>query len=103
MVENVADRWFARWGEATIFFSRLLPVVRTFISFPAGVARMHFGRFVLYTFLGSYPWCLGLGYIGKVLGAQWRSIREYFHKFDALIGIVIVALVVLYLYRHLKR
>jgi membrane protein DedA with SNARE-associated domain len=100
---DIADRWFERWGEATIFFSRLLPVVRTFISFPAGVARMHFWRFIFYTFIGSYPWCLGLGYVGMLLGNQWTSIRAYFHKFDLLIGLVIVAGVGLYLYRHLKR
>jgi membrane protein DedA with SNARE-associated domain len=100
---DMADRWFARWGEATIFFSRLLPVVRTFISFPAGVARMHFGHFVLYTFVGSFPWCLGLAYVGMILGDKWKTIRVYFHKFDILIGITVVALVALFLWRHLKR
>jgi membrane protein DedA with SNARE-associated domain len=99
---DMADRWFARWGEATIFFSRLLPVVRTFISFPAGVSRMHFGRFVLYTFIGSYPWCLALAYVGMILGDQWKTIRVYFHKFDLLIGVAILAAVALFLWRHLK-
>jgi membrane protein DedA with SNARE-associated domain len=99
---DMADRWFARWGEATIFFSRLLPVIRTFISFPAGVSRMHFGRFVLYTFIGSYPWCLALAYVGMILGDQWKTIRVYFHKFDLLIGLAIVAAVALFLWRHLK-
>src|SRR3972149_11822337 len=65
---DLADRWFFRYGEATVFFSRLLPIIRTFIAFPAGVARMDMKRFLLYTFAGSFPWCLGLAYLGVVLG-----------------------------------
>src|SRR5215468_2834611 len=65
---DMADRWFARRGEVIVFASRLLPVIRTFIAFPAGVARMNLGRFTVYTFLGSFPWCLGLAYIGQKLG-----------------------------------
>src|SRR5215216_2617817 len=68
---DLADRWFARYGEIITFASRLLPVVRTFIAFPAGVARMNVPRFILYTFLGSLPWCLGLAYVGQLLGEQW--------------------------------
>ncbi|MDH7600606.1 MAG: DedA family protein [Armatimonadota bacterium] len=98
-----ADAFFARYGDAAIFISRLLPVVRTFISFPAGIARMRFGRFVVYTFLGSFPWCLGLAYLGKILGKQWDTkLRAYFHKADALIIAVILLLVVLYVFHHIK-
>src|SRR5512136_2222772 len=61
---DIADRWFERWGDWAIFFSRLLPVVRTFISFPAGVAKMNVPRFIVYNFVRSFPWCLGLAYIG---------------------------------------
>lgn len=64
----LADRFFNKYGSAAIFFSRLLPVVRTFISLPAGIAKMNFSRFVIYTFLGSLPWCLALAYVGMVLG-----------------------------------
>src|SRR5678815_4590877 len=68
---DIADRWFAKYGEAIVFVSRLLPAIRTFIAFPAGVARMNLTRFVIYTFAGSLPWCLALAYVGQKLGEQW--------------------------------
>ena len=68
---DMADRWFAKYGEAIVFISRLLPAIRTFIAFPAGVARMNLTKFIIYTFAGSLPWCLGLAYIGQKLGEQW--------------------------------
>ena len=100
---DMADRWFERHGEATVFFARLLPVIRTFIAFPAGVARMEMKRFLVYTFAGSFPWCLGLAYVGMVMGEQWPTLREYFHKFDLLIGAAIVAGIVWYVRRHLRH
>ena len=100
---DMADRWFQRHGEATVFFARLLPVIRTFIAFPAGVARMEMKRFIAYTFAGSLPWCLGLAYIGMVMGERWPVLREYFHKFDLLIGAAIAAGIVWYVRRHLKH
>jgi membrane protein DedA with SNARE-associated domain len=100
---DMADRWFERHGEATVFFARLLPVIRTFIAFPAGVARMEMKRFIAYTFAGSLPWCLGLAYVGMVMGEQWPVLREYFHKFDLLIGAAIAAGIVWYVRRHLKH
>ena len=100
---DMADRWFRRHGEATVFFARLLPIIRTFIAFPAGVARMEMKRFIAYTFAGSLPWCLGLAYIGMVMGERWPVLREYFHKFDLLIGAAIVAGIVWYVRRHLRN
>ena len=100
---DMADRWFERHGEATVFFARLLPVIRTFIAFPAGVARMEMKRFIAYTFAGSLPWCLGLAYVGMVMGERWPVLREYFHKFDLLIGAAIVAGIVWYVRRHLRN
>ncbi len=100
---DLADRWFQRHGEATVFIARLLPVIRTFIAFPAGVAKMDMTRFIAYTFAGSFPWCLGLAYIGMVLGENWPTLRGYFHKFDVLIGVVLVAGIVWYVRRHLKQ
>jgi membrane protein DedA with SNARE-associated domain len=97
-----ADRFFARYGEWAIFFSRLLPIVRTFISLPAGIARMNFFKFVIYTFLGSLPWCLMLAYVGKVMGENWTGIRVYFRRADIFIGVVIVLGIAFFLYRHLK-
>ena len=95
-----ADGFFRRWGQAAVFFGRLLPVIRTFIALPAGIARMPRGRFHLYTFLGSWPWCFGLAYLGMKLGENWRSLGHYFHKFDAVIGVALVAGVVYFVYSH---
>ncbi|GAB4374097.1 MAG: DedA family protein [Deltaproteobacteria bacterium] len=99
---DLADRWFARHGEATVFFARLLPVVRTFIAFPAGVARMEMTRFLAYTFAGSLPWCLGLAWVGMQLGERWPVLRDYFHKFDLLIGALLAAGIVWYVRRHFR-
>lgn len=100
---QVADRWFARWGEATAFFSRLLPIVRTFISLPAGVARMNFGKFTLLSFIGSFIWCIALGMAGYVFGEHWEQVRAAMRPFDIPIAIVLLALFGWYLYRHIKR
>ncbi len=100
---DLADRWFRRHGDITIFIGRLLPVVRTFIAFPAGVARMSLWRFNLYTFLGSFIWCWLLAWIGVKLGENWHSLGVYFHRFDALIGAVILAGVIWYVWRHIKH
>ncbi len=100
---DLADRWFQRHGEATVFVARLLPVIRTFIAFPAGVAKMDMTRFIAYTFAGSLPWCLGLAYIGMKLGENWPILRGYFHRFDLAIGSVLLAGIVWYVRRHLKN
>lgn len=97
---EMADRWFARYGQWTVFFSRLLPVIRTFIALPAGVARMDLGKFHLYTFLGSWPWCYGLAYAGYTMGAHWPTLREYFHQFDYVIGALLVLGVIVYIWWH---
>jgi len=99
----LADKFFNKYGSAAIFFSRLLPVARTFISLPAGIAKMNFSKFVIYTFLGSLPWCLALAYVGMVLGERWNTLGVYFHKFDAVIAAVILAFIVWYVRRHLKN
>jgi membrane protein DedA with SNARE-associated domain len=86
-----ADRWFSRYGEATAFFSRLLPVIRTFVSLPAGVARMPILRFSIYTFLGSFPFSLALAYVGYLLGENWDHLGPYFHRFSMTIGLFMLA------------
>src|ERR1043165_2000154 len=103
---DIADRWFAKHGEVIVFVSRLLPAIRTFIAFPAGVARMNLTRFVIYTFAGSLPWCLGLAYIGQKLGEQWDkddTLKTWFHRFDFLIGIAGLIFVVWWVWRHIKH
>jgi membrane protein DedA with SNARE-associated domain len=100
---EVADHWFHKYGEATAFFSRLLPIVRTFISLPAGVARMDFGRFTLLTFVGSFVWCVVLAAAGFAFGSRWQEVRDAMRPFDIPIAIVLVALFGWYVYRHVKR
>lgn len=100
---DIADRWFTRYGEAAVFFSRMLPVVRTFISLPAGVARMNFPRFVIFTFLGALPWCYLLAYIGVKMGEQWESLRSYFHEFDLVIGVLLATALAWFLWSHWPR
>ena len=99
---DTAERWFKKYGDWAIFFSRLLPVIRTFISLPAGIAKMNFSRFVVYTFLGSLPWCFVLAYIGKVLGENWQTIKSYFRGADVVIVVVIVVGIAFFIYRHVK-
>jgi len=99
---DMADRWFSRFGNITVFAARLLPVVRTFIAFPAGVSKMKMSTFVVYTFIGSYIWSLVLAWIGMKMGQNWDSLKVYFHKFDLVIGIVIIAGAVWYIRRHIK-
>ena len=92
-----ADRFFSKYGSATAFFSRLLPVVRTFISLPAGITRMNFPKFVAYTFVGSYIWSALLAWIGYILGANWTEFRAAAKPFDIPI-IIIVLLVLIYFF-----
>ena len=100
---DLADRWFEKRGEIIVFVSRMLPAIRTFIAFPAGVARMNLKRFVIYTFAGSFPWCLGLAYVGQKLGEKWNkddTLKTGFHRFDFLIGIAAVILIAWWVWRH---
>jgi membrane protein DedA with SNARE-associated domain len=100
---DVADQWFARWGAPTAFFSRLLPIVRTFISFPAGVARMPLGKFLVYSTLGALPWSIALVYAGVQLGEHWPQIRDLLAPFDTLILVAGIAAVLAYIWWHLGR
>jgi membrane protein DedA with SNARE-associated domain len=103
---GMADRWFERRGEIIILVARLLPVVRTFIAFPAGVARMNRTKFHVFTFVGSLPWCLGLAYVGQQLGVhlldEHSPLKSAMHKFDALIGAAIVVAAVYFIRSRLK-
>jgi membrane protein DedA with SNARE-associated domain len=99
---EIADRFFAKWGSAAVFLSRLLPVVRTFIAFPAGVARMRLLPFTIYTLIGSYIWCLALAYAGLKLGQHWKELAPYFHRFDTAIGLLLAIGIGLLLYNRIK-
>lgn len=100
---NWADRFFDKWGDWAVFVSRLLPVVRTFIALPAGIAKMRQVRFHVFTFVGSWPWCFMLAYIGMRLGEKWDKdprLKQWFHRFDAVILGVIVIGAVWFLWTH---
>jgi membrane protein DedA with SNARE-associated domain len=86
-----ADRWFQRHGDATVFWTRMLPIIRTFISLPAGAARMPFGRFTALTVAGCIPWVLALALIGRSVGDNWRDLQDKLHYVDYLIAVLIVA------------
>jgi membrane protein DedA with SNARE-associated domain len=98
-----ADHFFHRYGNAAIFIGRLLPVIRTFIALPAGIARMPRGRFHLYTFLGSWPWCFGLAYIGMKLGDHWMDIKPYFLQFKEIVLALLLLGVVWFVWTHWKH
>ncbi|MET0270989.1 MAG: DedA family protein [Sphingomonas sp.] len=101
-----AERFFARFGSLAVLIGRLLPVVRSFIALPAGVARMPLAKFHVYTFIGSWPWCFGLAWVGRELGEHWNSdprIKALFHRADLLIGVAIALGVGYFLYRRFAR
>ncbi|CEK17625.1 uncharacterized membrane-associated protein [Chthonomonas calidirosea] len=97
-----AERWFAHQGAIVVFVSRLLPVVRTFISLPAGVARMPFISFLFLTFLGSLPWCLALAWLGVLVGGNLERIKTVFHGADALIVAILLVLLLFWIRHHLQ-
>lgn len=98
-----SQRFFEKYGALSVFFSRLLPIVRTFISFPAGIAKMRFGKFCLYTLVGSLFWSALLSYVGVFLGENWEAIASYFRKFDWLILILLIVLIIFWLYKKNKK
>ena len=101
-----AERFFQRFGGAAVLIARLLPVVRTFIALPAGIARMPIVPFQLYTFVGSWPWCYALAYVGYLLGTTWQTdprLRTFMHRFDAVIAALLVVGLAWFVWRHLRR
>jgi membrane protein DedA with SNARE-associated domain len=100
---DLAERWFARYGEATVFFSRMLPIVRTFISVPAGIARMPIWRFTLFSILGAIPWVMLLVWGGMVLGDNWQDLKHSLKGLDYFVAAAILAAVGLFIWRHVKR
>jgi membrane protein DedA with SNARE-associated domain len=103
---DVTEKFFARYGNITVLVSRLLPVIRTFIALPAGIAKMPRLRFHIYTFIGSWPWCYMLAYVGLKLGERWNSdprLRTWFHRFDAVIGLMLVLGIAWFVWNHWKN
>ncbi len=100
---ELAERWFARFGEVTVFFSRMLPLVRTFISVPAGIARMPLWRFTLFSILGTVPWVMLLVWGGMQLGDHWLELKQSLKGLDYLVAAAIVAAVGIFVWRHVRR
>lgn len=100
---DLADRWFKKYGTLTIFATRVLPIVRTFISFPAGIARMNIWKFSIYTFAGAFIWSYFLAYTGVIMGENWTSLKIYFRKFDWIIILGVIILGGWWIYRHVKN
>ncbi|SCG86142.1 DedA family protein [Methanobacterium congolense] len=97
---ELADQWFDRYGYEAVLISRVLPIVRTFISLPAGISHMDLKKFVIYTFAGSLPWCFVLGYIGVQLGPRWEIIKGYFHILDVIVVVGIIAFLGYIIYKY---
>lgn len=100
---DTADRFFERWGNWAVFFGRMVPLVRSLVSVPAGLVDMPVLRFTIYTFLGSFVWALGLAYGGYQLGENYEDVRSWMSPADYPIAAVLAALVVWYVYRHVKK
>jgi membrane protein DedA with SNARE-associated domain len=100
---DYADHLFEKHGEIIIFVARMLPAIRTFIAFPAGVVRMNMPKFIFYTFVGSFIWCALLAYAGMKFGENWVSLKVYFHEFHYLIALTGVLFIIWYVRRHFKQ
>jgi membrane protein DedA with SNARE-associated domain len=103
---DLADRLFRRWGQWVVFAGRLLPVIRTFIAFPAGVSRMPMGKFIAFTFVGSYPWCLALAWIGAKAGDKWNNdprFKAIYHRFEIVIVVAAVAAVAWFVWHKVRE
>lgn len=99
---ELTEKFFAKFGKLSAFIGRVLPVIRTFISIPAGIGKVPFWSFVFYTFAGSLVWSYLLAWLGLKLGERWNSLSGYFHKFDLLIGLIIVGFIIFWGWRHFK-
>lgn len=100
---DTADRWFSKRGDLMIVFGRFLPVVNTYISFPAGIARMPLAKFSFYTAIAAFAWCALFAWLGTRLGERWETIRETLDNFDLAVGIIIIFAIGLYIWRHVKH
>lgn len=100
---DLADDIFNKYGSITVFVGRILPVVRTFISLPAGIARMDIKKFTIYTTIGCLPWTLVLAYLGVILGQNWHILTNYFHILDVILVVAVIALILYWAYKFRKK
>lgn len=99
---HTSEKWFKKYGDSVVFFSRILPAVRTFISLPVGMYRMNLTKFTLYTFLGSLIWSAALTYVGVYLGNKWNSLEVYYRQFEVVIAAGVVLLILFYINHKLR-
>jgi len=97
------DTWFAKWGDKIVFISQLLPVVRTFVSLPAGILKTNFPKFILYTFTGAFIWCFALAWFSSLLGPEWEKISDYIHEFEIVIFILFILALAYIIFKRLYR
>jgi membrane protein DedA with SNARE-associated domain len=100
---EVADRWFARYGDLAVFLARMVPIVRSVISIPAGVSRMPLWRFTLFSALGTVPWCMLLVWLGLVLGERWPEVSDLLRPFELVAYALLAAAAALFVWRHVRR
>ena len=100
---DLTEKFFVKFGGVAVFFGQLLPVVRSFIAFAAGMAKNSFGKFLVYTFLGSFLWSLALAYVGEKLGENWSSLHSRFQNLDLLVVILIIVAIALWVWRHIRQ
>lgn len=100
---EMSDKYFNKYGDKIAFFSRLLPIIRTFISLPAGISKMNFKKFIIYTFLGSFIWSVILGYAGFIMGENWTKIRSLLHIMDYLVIVLIFGLIIYIVIKNKKK
>ena len=98
-----ADRWFAKYGHETVFFGRMIPIIRAVISVPAGISRMNIAKFLAYSTLGALPWDTGLAFAGYALGSQWHKITKYFNMATTIVGAIIIVAVAYFVYVHIRK
>lgn len=100
---ETAEKWFSKHGDSAVFFGRLLPVVRTYISFPAGITKMGVKKFSLFTFAGCLPWAILFAWLGVKMGSNWEIIREKLHSLDIAILIAVALGIIFYIWRKKKK
>lgn len=98
-----ADKWFAERGESTVLIARMLPAVRTFISLPAGIAKMNFLRFAIYSFIGALPWNFALVYLGYTFSGNWDLLQNYLHRFNYIFYGIIFIIIIIFIYKKVRR
>ncbi len=100
---NSVDKWFSRYGDIVVFISQLLPIVRTFVSLPAGILKVSFPRFILYTFTGAFIWCTALAYVSSLFGEHWKRLTEYMKQFEIVLIAAFLGIIAYYVFKYFYK